>query len=155
MLSPTMDVGKIMNWNFKEGDFVDVGDYVCEIETDKAVVGYEMLDECYLAKILYPSGTEGIPLGKVIFLKFGHFIHLKCIGVVCEDEGDVEAFADFSADDAGDDGEDAAAEPEPEKEPEAKAEAKAEVVVEKVTAQEGGDSDRVFVSPNAQRVAKE
>ena len=67
MLSPTMDVGKIMNWNFKEGDFVDVGDYVCEIETDKAVVGYEMLDECYLAKILYPSGTEGIPLGKVIF----------------------------------------------------------------------------------------
>ncbi len=65
MLSPTMDAGKIMQWNFKEGDKLDIGDYLCEIETDKAIVGYEMLDEGYLAKILYPDGASNIPLGKV------------------------------------------------------------------------------------------
>ncbi len=65
MLSPTMDAGKIMDWNFKEGDKIEIGDYLCEVETDKAVVGFEMLDEGYLAKILYPGGTGDIPLGKV------------------------------------------------------------------------------------------
>ena len=70
MLSPTMEAGKIVSWNFSEGDAIDVGDYLCEVETDKATVGFEMLDEGYLAKILVEEGTGDIPLGQVqtIFL---------------------------------------------------------------------------------------
>ncbi len=67
MLSPTMEHGKLVEWNFAEGDFMQPGDYICEVETDKAIVGYEMLDEGFLAKILVDAGTSGVPLGEVIF----------------------------------------------------------------------------------------
>lgn len=50
-LSPTMDKGKIVKWNIPEGGKIEVGDLICEIQTDKATVGYESLDEGYLAKI--------------------------------------------------------------------------------------------------------
>ena len=66
MLSPTMETGKIVEWNFKEGDELSVGDFLCEVETDKATVGFEILDDGFLAKILVPEGTGGIPLGGVI-----------------------------------------------------------------------------------------
>ena len=42
MLSPTMETGKIVSWGFQEGDEVMVGDYLCEVETDKATVGFEL-----------------------------------------------------------------------------------------------------------------
>jgi len=42
---------------------LEIGEYLCEVETDKAIVGYEILDDGYLAKILYPAGTDGIFLG--------------------------------------------------------------------------------------------
>ena len=66
MLSPTMEEGKIVTWNYKEGDELNVGDYLCEVETDKATVGFELLDDGWLAKILVEGGTGGIPLGDVI-----------------------------------------------------------------------------------------
>lgn len=51
-LSPTMTEGKIVKWNVKEGDHVDVGDSICEVETDKATVAFEATDKGYIAKIL-------------------------------------------------------------------------------------------------------
>ena len=42
MLSPTMEFGKLLQWNFEEGDELMVGDYLCEVETDKATVGFEL-----------------------------------------------------------------------------------------------------------------
>lgn len=50
-LSPTMDKGKIVKWNIQEGGKIEVGDLICEIQTDKATVGFESQDEGYLAKI--------------------------------------------------------------------------------------------------------
>ena len=51
-LSPTMTKGKIVSWSKKEGDAVEVGDILFEVETDKATVGYEVQDKGFLAKIL-------------------------------------------------------------------------------------------------------
>lgn len=55
-LSPTMSSGNIASWKKKEGDTINVGDVIAEIETDKATVDYEAQDEGILAKILVPSG---------------------------------------------------------------------------------------------------
>lgn len=41
-LSPTMEKGKILKWNYKAGDLVKTGDFICEIETDKSALGFEM-----------------------------------------------------------------------------------------------------------------
>uniref|UniRef100_A0A9J7ZG90 Dihydrolipoamide acetyltransferase component of pyruvate dehydrogenase complex n=1 Tax=Cyprinus carpio carpio TaxID=630221 RepID=A0A9J7ZG90_CYPCA len=65
-LSPTMQMGTIARWEKKEGDKINEGDLIAEVETDKATVGFEMLEECYLAKILVPQGTRDVPIGAVI-----------------------------------------------------------------------------------------
>ena len=64
-LSPTMEMGTIINWQKKEGDKVSEGDLLAEIETDKATMGFESSEEGYLAKIFIPEGTKDVPLGKV------------------------------------------------------------------------------------------
>lgn len=65
-MSPTMQVGTIARWEKKEGDKISEGDLIAEVETDKATVGFEILEECYLAKILVPEGTRDVPIGSVI-----------------------------------------------------------------------------------------
>ncbi|XP_061595771.1 dihydrolipoyllysine-residue acetyltransferase component of pyruvate dehydrogenase complex, mitochondrial [Cololabis saira] len=65
-LSPTMQTGTIARWEKKEGEKINEGDLIAEVETDKATVGFEMLEECYLAKILVPEGTRDIAVGAVI-----------------------------------------------------------------------------------------
>lgn len=64
-LSPTMEHGTIVSWQKKEGDQLAEGDLLCEIETDKATMGFETPEEGYLAKILIPEGAKDIPIGKV------------------------------------------------------------------------------------------
>lgn len=64
-LSPTMEMGTIINWQKKEGEKVSEGDLLAEIETDKATMGFESSEEGYLAKIFIPEGTKDVPLGKV------------------------------------------------------------------------------------------
>lgn len=65
-MSPTMQLGTIARWEKKEGDKINEGDLIAEVETDKATVGFEIQDECYLAKILVPEGTRDIPIGSII-----------------------------------------------------------------------------------------
>ncbi|KAE8287534.1 Dihydrolipoyllysine-residue acetyltransferase component of pyruvate dehydrogenase complex [Larimichthys crocea] len=65
-LSPTMQTGTIARWEKKEGEKISEGDLMAEVETDKATVGFEMLEECYLAKILIPEGTRDVAVGAVI-----------------------------------------------------------------------------------------
>ncbi|KAJ8347532.1 hypothetical protein SKAU_G00261210 [Synaphobranchus kaupii] len=65
-LSPTMQTGTIARWEKKEGDKIAEGDLIAEVETDKATVGFEMLEECYLAKILVAEGTRDVPIGALI-----------------------------------------------------------------------------------------
>jgi pyruvate dehydrogenase E2 component (dihydrolipoamide acetyltransferase) len=54
-----------MKWAVKEGDKVNPGDVICDIETDKASVGFEVQEEGYIAKLLVPAGTKDIKLGTV------------------------------------------------------------------------------------------
>lgn len=65
-LSPTMTQGNIAKWRKKEGDKIEVGDIICEIETDKATLEFESLEEGYLAKILVPDGAKDVPVGQPI-----------------------------------------------------------------------------------------
>lgn len=65
-LSPTMNQGNIAKWRKKEGDKIEVGDVICEIETDKATLEFESLEEGFLAKILVPEGTKDVPVGQPI-----------------------------------------------------------------------------------------
>ena len=74
-LSPTMAEGTVAKWLKKEGDKVDVGDVICEIQTDKATIGYESQEEGYIAKILSAEGTVS-PIGGLI-------------GVMVEEEEDI------------------------------------------------------------------
>src|SRR6185312_5624473 len=59
-LSPTMEEGNLAKWVKKEGDKVAPGDVIAEIETDKATMEVEAVDEGTLAKIIVPEGTEGV-----------------------------------------------------------------------------------------------
>jgi pyruvate dehydrogenase E1 component subunit beta len=70
-LSPTMEEGTLAKWLVKEGDEVSSGDIFAEIETDKATMEFEAVDEGTIAKILVPEGTDGVKVGTVIALMGG------------------------------------------------------------------------------------
>lgn len=76
-LSPTMTQGNIAKWRKKEGEKIEVGDILCEIETDKATLEFESLEEGFLAKILVPEGSKDVPVGKPI-------------AITVEDEKDIQ-----------------------------------------------------------------
>ena len=92
-LSPTMEKvsrhvcnliqGNIKTWNKKVGDKVKPGDVLCGIETDKAVVDFEMQEEGYVAKLLYPAGAKDVKLGELI-------------AILVDKESDIAAFTNFS-----------------------------------------------------------
>ncbi|MGB7432458.1 MAG: pyruvate dehydrogenase complex dihydrolipoamide acetyltransferase [Ahrensia sp.] len=65
-LSPTMEEGNLAKWLVKEGDTVSAGDILAEIETDKATMEVEAVDEGVIAKILVPAGTEAVKVNAVI-----------------------------------------------------------------------------------------
>jgi pyruvate dehydrogenase E2 component (dihydrolipoamide acetyltransferase) len=70
-LSPTMEEGTLAKWLVKEGDEVKSGDILAEIETDKATMEFEAVDEGKIAKILVPEGTEGVKVGAPIAILAG------------------------------------------------------------------------------------
>jgi pyruvate dehydrogenase E2 component (dihydrolipoamide acetyltransferase) len=70
-LSPTMEEGTLAKWLVKEGDTVASGDLLAEIETDKATMEFEAVDEGTIAKILVPEGTDEVKVGTVIALLAG------------------------------------------------------------------------------------
>jgi pyruvate dehydrogenase E2 component (dihydrolipoamide acetyltransferase) len=65
-LSPTMEEGTLAKWLVKEGDTVKSGDILAEIETDKATMEFEAVDEGVIGKILVPAGTEGVKVNVAI-----------------------------------------------------------------------------------------
>nr|XP_008019051.1 dihydrolipoyllysine-residue acetyltransferase component of pyruvate dehydrogenase complex, mitochondrial isoform X2 [Chlorocebus sabaeus] len=84
-LSPTMQAGTIARWEKKEGDKINEGDLIAEVETDKATVGFESLEECYMAKILVAEGTRDVPIGAIICITVGK-------------PEDIEAFKNYTLD---------------------------------------------------------
>jgi pyruvate dehydrogenase E2 component (dihydrolipoamide acetyltransferase) len=70
-LSPTMEEGTLAKWLVKEGDTVASGDILAEIETDKATMEFEAVDEGTISKILVPEGTDGVKVGAPIAIMAG------------------------------------------------------------------------------------
>jgi pyruvate dehydrogenase E1 component beta subunit len=70
-LSPTMEEGTLARWLVKEGDTVTAGDVLAEIETDKATMEFESIDEGTVGRILVPEGSEGVKVGTVIAVLAG------------------------------------------------------------------------------------
>ena len=70
-LSPTMEVGNLAKWHVKEGDEVSAGDVIAEIETDKATMEVEAVDEGTVAKIVVAEGAEEVPVNQVIAVLAG------------------------------------------------------------------------------------
>ena len=93
-LSPTMKQvflikkGNIMTWFKKEGDLVKAGDSICDVETDKANVGFEVQEEGYLAKILIPEGSKDVNVGEVYILN-------QPICIIVSSKNEIAAFANY------------------------------------------------------------
>ena len=138
-LSPTMEQGNLAKWLVKLGDAIAPGDVIAEIETDKATMEVEAVDEGTVGKILVDEGTEDIPVGQVIAL-------LLAEG---EDESSLEGAANASASPPKPEASDAPAKPE---DAPTKAEAKSEAKAMPAPSQNG---TRVKASPLARRLAQE
>jgi pyruvate dehydrogenase E2 component (dihydrolipoamide acetyltransferase) len=79
-LSPTMEKGNLAKWLKKEGDKVKSGDVIAEIETDKATMEVEAVDEGTIAKIIVPEGTQDVPVNDVIAVLAGDGEDVKSAG---------------------------------------------------------------------------
>ncbi|MCV6824102.1 MULTISPECIES: pyruvate dehydrogenase complex dihydrolipoamide acetyltransferase [Halocynthiibacter] len=131
-LSPTMEEGTLAKWLVKEGDTVSSGDLIAEIETDKATMEFEAVDEGVVGKILVEEGTEAVAVNSVIavFLEDGE-----------------------SADDIGETSAAPAAAPAEAKSEEAPAAAEAPSAKPAPAAPQAASGERIFASPLARRIA--
>ncbi|SBW13764.1 branched-chain alpha-keto acid dehydrogenase subunit E2 [Brucella sp. 10RB9215] len=143
-LSPTMEEGNLSKWLVKEGDKVAPGDVIAEIETDKATMEVEAVDEGTVAKIVVPAGTEGVKVNALI-------------AVLAEEGEDVAAAAKGAG--AAPKAEAPKEEPKP---AEAKKEAAAPAAApaparseQPAAAPAANKGERVFASPLARRIAKD
>ena len=135
-LSPTMEKGNLAKWLKKEGDTIKSGDIIAEIETDKATMEVEAVDEGILAKILVPDGTADVAVNEII-------------GVIAAEGEDVKAAAAPAK----------AETPKAAEAPKAEA-AKAEApapaaAAPAASAQAASSGERSFASPLARRLARE
>ncbi len=131
-LSPTMEEGTLAKWLVKEGDKISSGAVMAEIETDKATMEFEAVDEGVIGKIVVPEGTEGVKVNDII-------------AVLLEDG---ESASDMAAPAKA--AEPAAATPAP-----AKSEAPSPAQPTAAPPVSHTDGERVFASPLARRIAKE
>ncbi len=145
-LSPTMTEGTLAKWLKNEGDTIESGDILAEIETDKATMEVEAVDEGTLGKIVVDGGTEGVAVNTVI-------------GLILEEGEDESALedADTSGPDGGGSKSDKTPEPEPEPdpEPEPEPEPKREKSDGSQKSSAKSDGERIFASPLARRIAKD
>jgi len=135
-LSPTMEEGTLAKWLVKEGDTVSSGDIIAEIETDKATMEFEAVDEGTIGKIIVPEGSEGVKVNALI-------------AVLLEDGEDASDAvpSSASADDAGDKAAATAVSAEPAT-PTAERSA-----TPAPAAPAASDGTRIFASPLARRIA--
>ncbi len=133
-LSPTMEEGTLAKWLVKEGDTVAAGDLLAEIETDKATMEFEAVDEGVIGKLLVAEGTEGVKVNAPI-------------AVLLEDG---ESAADAKA---APKAETSKSEAVKAKEAPSEAEGEAEAEAKAAPAPKAADGERIFASPLARRIA--
>lgn len=141
-LSPTMTEGNIARWLKKEGDKVSTGEVLCEVETDKATVEMECMEDGYIAKIIHGDGAKEIKVGEVI-------------AIIVEEEDAIEKFKDYKASksppDAGVKAKSDSA-PPPKEEPAPVS--TTEPTISKIEDTPTGDN-RIFASPLAKKLAED
>jgi pyruvate dehydrogenase E2 component (dihydrolipoamide acetyltransferase) len=150
-LSPTMEKGNLARWLKKEGDKIKSGDVIAEIETDKATMEYEAIEDGTLAKIVVPEGTQDVAVNSVIAVLAGEGEDVKAAASAAKGAPPQKA-AEKKAEPVA-----AAPQPSPQKPAEAASAAPrpqkpSPPTVEAVPATRG---NRIFSSPLARRLAKE
>jgi pyruvate dehydrogenase E2 component (dihydrolipoamide acetyltransferase) len=149
-LSPTMEKGNLAKWLKKEGDKVKSGDVIAEIETDKATMEVEAVDEGTIAKILVPEGTQDVAVNAIIAVLAADGEDVKAAGAGAGDSGAKPAPA---AAEAPREPSKPAAAPAP-----AAEKAPAPAAAALAPAKEAGPASngaRIFASPLAKRLAKD
>ena len=164
-LSPTMEKGNLARWLKKEGDTIKSGDVIAEIETDKATMEYEAVDEGTLAKIVVPEGTQDVAVNAVIAVLAGEGENVKVAAAGAAKAGPSTKTSDklpgpsFETRPAGAPQDEAQKPPQPAPKsaprPEEPAEASAKAGVSKDERPAASGSNRIFASPLARRLAKE
>ncbi|MBU0582766.1 MAG: pyruvate dehydrogenase complex dihydrolipoamide acetyltransferase [Alphaproteobacteria bacterium] len=147
-LSPTMEEGNLAKWLVKEGDKVSSGDVIAEIETDKATMEVEAVDEGTVAKLVVPAGTEGVKVNALIAILAGEG---EDVGAAAKSGGgDAPAKAEAPKAEApkAEPAKSEASEPAAKAAPASKADAAP-------TAKEASSGERTFASPLARRIAKD
>ncbi|KAB2675365.1 pyruvate dehydrogenase complex dihydrolipoamide acetyltransferase [Brucella tritici] len=139
-LSPTMEEGNLSKWLVKEGDKIAPGDVIAEIETDKATMEVEAVDEGTIAKLVVPAGSEGVKVNALI-------------AILAEEGEDVAAAAKGAA--SAPKAETKAEAPKEEPKPAATPAAAPAPVKAEQSAPASNKGNRVFASPLARRIAKE
>ncbi|NOJ43212.1 pyruvate dehydrogenase complex dihydrolipoamide acetyltransferase [Bradyrhizobium australiense] len=145
-LSPTMEKGNLAKWLKKEGDKVKSGDVIAEIETDKATMEVEAVDEGTIAKILVPEGTQDVPVNDIIAVLAGDGEDVKAAGAAPAPKAEAPKETPKEAPKA------AAAAPAPTPAPAA---APAPAPQAAAAPAKGNGHDRIFSSPLARRLAKD
>ncbi len=84
-LSPTMEEGTLAKWLVKEGDTVKSGDIMAEIETDKATMEFEAVDEGVIGKVLVPEGTDNVKVGAVIAILLEEGEDASAVAFLCSE----------------------------------------------------------------------
>jgi pyruvate dehydrogenase E2 component (dihydrolipoamide acetyltransferase) len=143
-LSPTMEEGNLSKWNVKIGDKVKSGDVLAEIETDKATMEVESIDEGTVAQLLVPEGAEGVKVNAVIAVLLADGEDASAIGAAPAAPAPAAAPADAPA----------PAESAPAAAP-APAAAAPAATPAPAAAPAAPSGERVFASPLARRIAKE
>ncbi len=148
-LSPTMEEGTLSKWTVKEGDTVNSGDVIAEIETDKATMEVEAVDEGVIGKILVAEGTEGVKVNAPIGLLLEEG----------EDKSALEGYEPKGAEGASSDDADAKSPDETSKSEGEASESKSEPASssksEAPAAPSDDDGERIKASPLARRMAKD
>jgi pyruvate dehydrogenase E2 component (dihydrolipoamide acetyltransferase) len=149
-LSPTMEKGNLAKWLKKEGDTVKSGDVIAEIETDKATMEVEAIDEGVLAKILVPEGTADVPVNQLIALIAGEGEDPKSVSAAGGGAPSPAPKAEAAPAPA-------ASPPQPAEAPKAPAAPPASAAAPQPAPKPNGgvQRQRVFASPLARRIAKE
>jgi pyruvate dehydrogenase E2 component (dihydrolipoamide acetyltransferase) len=147
-LSPTMEKGNLAKWLKKEGDKVKSGDVIAEIETDKATMEVEAVDEGTIAKILVPEGTADVPVNDVIAVLAGDGEDVKAAGAATPAKA--EAKAEPKAETKSEAPKESAAPKAP-----APAAAPAKAAAPQAAPSQANGHARIFSSPLARRLAKD
>lgn len=135
-----MEKGNIAKWMKKEGDSIKPGDILAQIETDKATVDFEMQEEGFIAKLMFPEGAKDVKLGQVV-------------AIIVDNKDDVAKFKDFKPDTAAAVATPSATPSAPKKQETAAPVEQPKVVAAAPTQQRSVSGGRVFASPLAKRVA--